>query len=299
MRRLLTRPRRQPWAPRLDNGGSGATGSHKNVLAWIERVDPNSGRRFWFNPKTFETTTERPATDVARYKRPQYATDWTDPRFPDWVEFMELNTRRRYYLNRATGHVQWAQPGSDSDVDVFTEEIARARAAVSTIASDAPAAPLGRRLAAAGVDLGFSCLSAAGFVAVVFFDLGRLGDALPSAPFVAWLAFLARDSLFELGTRSPGKRVMGLEIVRWNGALPSRRHTLLRQVYLPVYAGATLLMPYVALLPAVDLGMVLFTARSLRLGDVLARTRVVVEQPLRAERVAERRAAMAADELHE
>ena len=42
----------------------------------------------------------------------EFATDWEDERFPDWCEFLELNTKRPYYYNRRTGECMWAHPKS-------------------------------------------------------------------------------------------------------------------------------------------------------------------------------------------
>ena len=250
-------------------------------------MDPSTGRTFWYNATTMESADTAPAMNAAQHKRPTYATSWSDARFPDWVQFTEFNSRRHYYLNRATGHVQWAPPGADAtdDADAFPRETDRDRSRLTPVPADAPPAPLHRRLGATAVDALLSVAGGLAFAGAVWLELGRPNDALPSIPFGAWACFLLRDSVFEQGTRSPGKRLMGLEIVRWNGKLPGRRHTLTRQAYLPVYAAATVLMPYIALLPVAEAGLLLLTARSLRVGDVLALTRVIEEQPDRAARL--------------
>ena len=267
---------------------------------WKARVDNKTGKTFWYNTVTFESSDEKPTMNVASFKRPTYATDWADERFPDWVQFLETSSRRHYYLNRATGHVQWLPPGTDMEGrDVFLEEIERERNMLSSVPADVPSAPVLRRLGAFGVDLFISAAAGFAFAGAVWFELGRPNDAIPAIPFAAWAAFLLRDSVFEGGTRSLGKRLMKLEIVRWNGKLPTRRHTLLRQAYLPVYAASTMLLPYIALLPVVDLGLVLFTPRAVRIGDVLAFTKVIPEQPDRARRLKEKQDYEAAENLKE
>jgi uncharacterized RDD family membrane protein YckC len=258
---------------------------------WKIKLHPTSHRPMWYNVKTFETTFEKPTFDVAKkFKKPQYATSWSDEQFPDWVQFIDVSSKRHYYLNRATGHVQWNPPGSeDEEEDIFFKEIQRDRTRLSTIPYHEmiPAPPL-HRFSAMMIDIGVSCMIgfvSAGLVGVI--EFGRINDAIPSIPFSIWLSFLARDSIFEYGTRSIGKRMMKLEIVRWNGKLPTRRHTIMRQIYLPVYAGATLLLPYVVLLPIVDLGLMLFTPQAFRLGDILGYTRVIREHPGRLKRMQE------------
>lgn len=90
---------------------------------------------------------------------------------------------------------------------------------------------------------------------------------------------------------------MKLEILKMDGSLPTRYNTCLRSAYLPIYGGSIFLMPYILLLPVVDVALVLFTPKSLRLGDALGRTRVVVEGKDRSERMDEKIKREAADDL--
>ena len=76
-----------------------------------------------------------------------------------------------------------------------------------------------------------------------------------------------------------------LEIVCSDGSLPTRWHTFGRSVYLPVYAAGTMLMPYIFIFAAVDMGCVMFTPKQQRIGDFIGRTRVIAELPDRQERL--------------
>lgn len=227
------------------------------------------------------------------YKRSEYATPWYEPDFPQWQQFEELSSaKRKYYHNRETNVVSWTHPSNpDQGFDIIKYERDLARAKLTPVPAHAPAASLIRRLSAAGIDIGLSFVGGLVFAAGVYIDLWSIDAALPSVGFSAWVAFLARDMLFEEGTRSLGKRLMKLEIVTSQGTLPSRYNTFFRQIYLPLYAGSTVLMPYIILLPISDAACILFTKQHLRIGDVIGRTRVIAELPDRATRLEEKRKA--------
>lgn len=145
-----------------------------------------------------------------------------------------------------------------------------------------------RRIAAAGIDIGLSFLGGGLFGLCVYLDMDNEAAAIPAIGFSAWVLFLGRDSIIERGTRSPGKKLMKLEIVKTDGQLPSRWNTLGRQLYLPVYGASAFLMPYIFFFAAADLGLMMFTPKTQRLGDFLGRTRVIDELPDRKERVKEK-----------
>jgi hypothetical protein len=86
---------------------------------WIRRTDPEDGKAFYYNEKTWETTDTPPETGIL--PRPKYATAWTDDRFPSWAQFIETNTMRKYYYNMSDGTTSWSHPESP-DVDIFVEE---------------------------------------------------------------------------------------------------------------------------------------------------------------------------------
>jgi len=264
--------------------------SSSSKSKWARRVDPVTKKEFEYDPRTFETR------ELVKYTRPEYATAWKDDRFPEVVQFTEFNSKRPYYWNRATNAVSWAPP-SDPNLDVFAKELADRRI-LKAVENPMPAS-LPRRAAAALVDVGAAFAFGTVFGTGVFLDLGRLGDALPSVGLAAWVAFVARDSVFERGTRSLGKRLLKLEIVKWNGQLPSRYNTAARNFYLPVYALAPLAMPYFVLLPVVEMALLLFSPRSFRLGDLTGLTCVIKEAPDRAERLKEKMQRDDEDELKE
>ena len=105
--------------------------------------------------------------------------------------------------------------------------------------------------------------------------------------------------VIEKGTRSVGKKLLKLEIVRVDGKLPSRWNNFFRQIYLPVYAGTGVLMPYIFFFTAADFACMLFTPYNMRFGDFIGRTRVIAELPDRKERLQELIERDAADDLKE
>ena len=249
--------------------------------------EDKSGKRmpFYYDPVTFDSYEQL----VVSKERPQYATAWEDEKFPGWIQYMDSTGKRPFYVDRANpmSQISWAPP-AEANRDIFGEEQEKSRLPLKMVAEDLPGAPVTRRLAAFAIDVGASLGTGMGFGLLVFLDLGRMMDAAQGVGFSTFVFILMRDSIFERGTRSPGKKLMKLEIVRTDGQLPTRWHTGFRQLYLPIYTGAGLLLPYIVLLPIVDLGLVLFTKRSYRLGDIIGRTRVISEQPDREERFKEK-----------
>lgn len=105
------------------------------------------------------------------------------------------------------------------------------------------------------------------------------------------VGMVLRDSMFEAGTRSLGKRIMGLEIVRTDamhaGMLPGRGRTALRNIYLPLTQLGQIIYPWPQLFFLADFAAVFVTPTGQRLGDHLASTAVVAELPERPARVAD------------
>ena len=272
--------------------------NNKDIDKWIPRADPGTGKLFYYHMDTFESRDsldEKPK----EYKKPEYSTSWKDEKFPNWVQFLELNSKRPYYWNLDDGKTSWTPPGQP-DLDVFKIELEQMQKSLIKVPDNAPSAPILKRLGAVGLDIFFSTCFGSVFGLLVYFDLGRLNDAaIPAAAFSGWFVFFARDALFEKGTRSLGKRIMKLEIVRNNGVLPNRFYTCLRSIYLPLYGGSIFLMPYILLLPVLDFGLMLFTPKSYRLGDILGNTRVIQELPDRKIRMEEKINKEAADDLKE
>jgi len=243
-------------------------------------------------------TTSKEEDPQPKYKTNQYATEWNDDNFPEWQQFVELNSKRKYYHNRETGDVSWAPP-NDPELDIFIKEKEADSISLTPVPADTPNANLMRRMGACVIDMGLSLGAGGLFGLGVYIDMGNSMAALPSIGFSAWVAFLIRDIVIEQGTRSPGKKLMKLEIVRTNGQLPSRYNNFFRQIYLPVYAGSAVLMPYIFFFAAVDVGCMIFTPKNMRLGDFIGQTRVIPELPDREERLAEKLEADRLDDLKE
>ena len=274
---------------------------------WVRREDKDTKKVFYYNEKTWETQDLAPEVyydeEGKRHTAQlaplsEFATDWADAEYPDWCQFLELNTKRPYFYNRRTGECMWEHP-SAPDVDVFRKEAMEEEAAWMSVPENAEPASLIRRAGAAAIDVAATFSCAAAFGMFVSGELSHAGAAIPAVGFSWWALFMGRDMLTERGTRSPGKKLLGIEIVCVDGTLPTRWHTLGRNLYLPVYAGTTLLMPWIFFFAAADLGALLFTPRQQRLGDFMGRTRVIKELPDRKERFAQKVELETLDDLKE
>jgi len=83
---------------------------------WTENLDPASGRQFYYNAGTGETSWERP-------QPPAGAASGALPE--GWAEHLDAGSGRTFYYNAATGETAWEKPQS---------------AAASPAASNGPAA---------------------------------------------------------------------------------------------------------------------------------------------------------------
>ena len=183
-------------------------------MASQRRGRGSSKKVFFYNDDTFETTEIPPEVyfDEKTGERftselppkSEYATKWEDERFPEWCEFLELNTKRPYYFNRRTGECTWAHP-EEPDTDVFRKEMMQEDAEWMRVPDNVPNGSLIKRCGAALID-GVATLAAAGtFGLFVSGELSNAGAAIPAVGFSWWLLFLGRDMFIERGTRSPGK----------------------------------------------------------------------------------------------
>eukprot|EP00924_Labyrinthula_sp_SR-Ha-C_P003569 snap_masked-scaffold_53-processed-gene-1.84-mRNA-1 protein AED:0.04 eAED:0.04 QI:0/-1/0/1/-1/1/1/0/279 len=235
------------------------------------------------------------------YKKSEFATEWQDEKFPEYQQFLELNTKRKYYHNRESGEVSWSPPG-DPDFDLFAHEKKEADKEITLTplhADHIKPASMIRRIGAVSVDILTSSMAGAAFAGFVFLDLGDVYSAAASAGFATWAAFLFRDVIFEEGTRSIGKKMLKLEIVKDDGRLPSRYNNFFRNIYLLGYAGSVQFMPFILALPLSEFGILLFGKNGKRIGDWIANTVVIEEQVNREERVQEKKNADAAENLRE
>ena len=61
---------------------------------WIQSTDPGTGRTYWHNPTTHQST-------------------WVDPtksRDDGWIESVDPNSGRKYFYNTQTGKSSWSDP---------------------------------------------------------------------------------------------------------------------------------------------------------------------------------------------
>ena len=140
---------------------------------------------------------------------------------------------------------------------------------------------------------------------------GQMGGA------VAFMtALVAKDCMFEYGSRSLGKRLLGLEILRGDATvcvcvcecvsckvpvvgiwvcksiswciiaciflqIANRPRTVFRNLYFPLYQTASLFGPMVVAFFAVDLLLMTMSKDKRRIGDRMTDTMVVMELPNR------------------
>ena len=105
------------------------------------------------------------------------------------------------------------------------------------------------------------------------------------------------------GTRSVGKRLMGLEVVRTDGAhagmLPGRMRSAMRNIYLPLALFGIFIPPFPQLAFLADFAATQANPTRKRLGDYLTKTAVVHELPERPRRTADFLAQLAQRDVDE
>lgn len=276
---------------------------------WELRTYPLTGRQYIFNRTTKEIRPAEDAVDLETNELLEYTPIKVKvPRGPDavmtevelrWEEHAETRADRfPYYLNRATGECVWTFPFEDPDIVPEFPELVRWEFIPVKGIEDLPVAPFHKRLAAAAIDVGATAVVMGAYSGVMYFEMGP--KCLPGIAILMFAAFMWRDAVLDEGTRSVGKRYMGLEVVRWDGTMPGRLQTVGRSVYFPahyllisigvlepdlfplVYASGGLL--------ALDLG--LMATRGFRLGDYMFQTKVIEEaaaDPPREERLEDRK----------
>lgn len=237
------------------------------------------------------TETEIRSEDQLLYKKSEYATSWKDEKFPEWQQFLEVGTKRQYFHNRKTNDVSWTHPSNpDPSFDIVTYERTLNEEPLLQIPKNTPPASLLKRTGAFGIDIVASAAAGCVFATIVYIDLQSYQASLASVGFTGWLFFIGRDLVLEQGTRSFGKKVMKIEIVTKDGALPSRYNNFFRQLSIPLYAASGLLMPYIFALPVIESGVLLFSKDYRRIGDFIGRTRVIPELPDREKRLQQKKA---------
>eukprot|EP00940_MAST-03C_sp_MAST-3C-sp2_P000726 g726.t1 len=187
--------------------------------------------------------------------------------FVEWERRVDAKTGREFYFHPDTKQASWQHPSVG-----LRPANAWRRYAAGTI--DAMTA------------FGFGAfLSGMFYVELESMFVAQLGMALG-----VMTGFTFRDSVFEHGTRSLGKRIMSIEIVcRRDGMLPTRMRTLSRNIYVPIFELNGPLFPFVHLLFLSDLLLIRLDRQRRRYGDFIAGTMVVPEMPLVRDRVVEQK----------
>ena len=163
-------------------------------------------------------------------------------------------------------------------------------------------ATFGRRFAAGVIDIATSMLCGTALGALLIWELDGVWYGQMGVAFGFLSSFTFRDSVIEKGSRSLGKKIMGLEILtRQDGMVPTRVRTLGRNMYFPIFEAHSLLFPFVQLLFASDLILIAYDRQRRRYGDFISGTCVVPEMPMIKERLEEsaeqRRLAQLKEEL--
>jgi uncharacterized RDD family membrane protein YckC len=201
-------------------------------------------------------------------------------------EFRNLKDDRPYYLNCASLETSWKFPYEDQD-EVWEIPPLPEFEFKHRVGKEVPDAPVLRRLGAASIDLTVSAVVTGGVLAFMYFDLDKeLYTVLPATAPIFFAAFSVRDTVLDMGTRSIGKKLMGLEVIDENGLMPSRGHSIIRNLYLAPMLVAAGFFPESSVSFLVDMGLLLVTKR--KAGDYLARTRVIRERSDRPRRLKER-----------
>lgn len=311
----LHRGRRVPWRPAggsaSDSANADPTGVHaaqkdelelreaRRILdqgldagddpgaEWVEQVDLSTGRRYYYRRDTLQFrisppqrgTVEKgrvsmfPVTEEEKREEEARAAE------PAWQVFIDPASGRPFYYHSATMESRW-----DNPLGLTITDADYAGGLMRVPAESLAPAPVGRRALAAAVDIGVALTAGAAAGAVIWWELEFPALGAFGATYTAMLYMVLRDSLLDQGTRSIGKRVAGLEIVRTNGELASRYRTFSRNFYFVSAVASAELFPLLQIVQAVD--AVACTVRSRRrLGDLMAGTQVIAEQGDRAQRL--------------
>lgn len=255
---------------------------------WVRQVDLASGRHYFFNKRTLEFRATEPTGVTVEYGRlpaslmsPEQAEkEESRHREPEWCVYMDGGTGRPFYFHTGTAESRWDNP---CGISLLPEDYTGQPRAVPEELMVHP--PLWRRLSAGAVDVGLSLGFGAVTGAIMAWELGAWQLGQLGGAFMAALALVARDAVSEQGTRSPGKRLLGLEIVRTSGVLPSRYRTVARNLYLSTHLATVELFPFLQAAALADLGVMAASRQQRRLGDWIADTVVIMEAPDREARL--------------
>ncbi len=218
-------------------------------------------------------------------------------------EYKNLKDDRPYYLNCATLETTWKFPFENQEIVLEIPQLPEYEFK-HILPSNFPTAPLWKRTVAAMIDLGVSTIVATGVVGMMYFELGdgELYTVIPAFGPLLLGTFTGRDCVMDNGSRSIGKKVMGLEIiladkykfqgselvnVGGGGLIPSRGHNVLRNIYVPPLLVAGVFFQPILYIFGVELA--LFVIKGRKIGDFLGRTKVIEEAEDRPMRLKERK----------
>lgn len=253
---------------------------------WVVQVEPMSGRKYFVHRQTLVVADKEPTPDVQ-------VPNPTAP-YADWKVFVDGPTCKPYYYNLGTHQARWDNPVGP------TQELESDRPLTLVPATAHQPPPLRTRLAAAAIDAAVACSVGVTCGGIMWYELGHPFYGQVGGLLCAAVAAVVRDCTVDAGTRSVGKRRMGLEIVRNDGRMSGRINNVLRGLIqgLCLAGDATLVtLIYVPLLTPLELGVAALREDRRRLSDVLATTRVIREQPDRAQRLLEFRQHLLAGDL--
>jgi hypothetical protein len=72
---------------------------------WVERIDKNSGKPYYVNHTTKETSWTRPAHPTAGI-----TSSASTSVHSDWVERIDKKSGKPYYVNHTTKETSWTKP---------------------------------------------------------------------------------------------------------------------------------------------------------------------------------------------
>jgi len=88
--------------------------SPKLPADWAECKDPKSGKTYYYNKKTKETSWKRPEAEPAAAPEPEPAPPTpespADALPPGWTEHVDPKSGKTYYYNKSTKETSWKKP---------------------------------------------------------------------------------------------------------------------------------------------------------------------------------------------